>query len=506
MKLRRRLIFMMVGLLAVGLIAADVFIYTSVRSVLRGRVDEQLVVAQHQVLRYFAYQQQRHRLPTRDGIDSRVSPDVFVVVMNGQHQAELHYPAPRPSGSDRQPDAPPDLSGHFAVERTPQRAQFGSQQGVVQPDPESFLLPTVGKPSALYRATAVAIPAGMPDAGAVLVTAVSLNSVSATLDSLFRDEVGAAAVVIVVLCMLAFFMLRRGLRPLEDMATTAGDIAAGDLGQRVPVADQDSEVGRLGSALNVMLTRIEAAFNEQSAAEARLRQFVADASHELRTPLTSIQGYTELLRRGAFNDPESRDRALERVENEATRMSAMVDDLLLLARLDEGRPLDRSPVSLDRVATEAVEDAHALERDRPVTLDTAVAVAVQGDRDALRQVAHNLVRNALAHTPAGTPVHVSAYTEGRSGVLTVRDEGPGMSAHDRERVFDRFYQGDAARTGSGTGLGLAIVLAIAEALDGSATVDSTPGQGTTFTVRVPLAWTAPIAVPTPEPQPVGGSR
>jgi two-component system OmpR family sensor kinase len=481
---------MMVGMLVLGLAVAGIFTYTSVRSVLRGRVDEQLAVTQYQVYKYIDFEHSRGRVPTDLGLRSRVSPDVYVLVLDRHGHVTLSSP----SGSDRHPDPPPAMPAHYAVETTPRPNTFGSQQGVVAPDPDSFLVSTRGRPGALYRVAATSVPGG-----GVLITAVSLNSVSATLDSLLRDEIGASVVVVLVLCFLALWLLRRGLRPLEDMATTAGAIAAGDLGRRVPAADDTSEVGRLGSALNVMLTRIEEAFDEQSAAEARLRQFVADASHELRTPLTSIQGYTELLRRGAFDDPESRDRALERVENETSRMSAMVDDLLLLARLDEGRPLDRAAVALERVAAEAVEDARAVAPDRTIEFDAARPVAVMGDRDALGQVAHNLVRNALSHTPPGTRVQVSARAQDGWGVLTVRDEGPGMPAHDRERVFDRFYRGDAARTGSSTGLGLSIVAAIAEALDGSASCASEPGRGTTFTVRLPLA------APPPAPREAGGA-
>jgi two-component system OmpR family sensor kinase len=236
-----------------------------------------------------------------------------------------------------------------------------------------------------------------------------------------------------------------------------------------------------------MLTRIEGSFGEQTAAESRLRQFVSDASHELRTPLTSIQGYTELLRKGAFPDEASRQRALERVENEAVRMSSMVDDLLLLARLDEGRSLECTPVSLDRVCAESVEDALAVDQDRSIELSADRPIVVMGDRDGLRQVAHNLVRNAISHTPAGTGVHVTASAEGAWGVLSVRDEGPGLGALDQARVFDRFYRGDAARTGASTGLGLSIVRAIAEALDGKAEVRSVMGKGTEFRVLVPLA-------------------
>jgi two-component system OmpR family sensor kinase len=422
------------------------------------------------VYRYLAFEQSRGRVPTDNGLDERVNPDVYVLVLNSHGRVTLAVP----SGSVRDPDPPPAVPASYRVAPAPRLQTFGSRQGVFKADPDSFIVPAQGHPDVLYRAAAVTVPGG------VLFTAVSLNSTSATLDSLVRIELTASLAVVLALCVLALWIIRRGLRPLEGMAS-------GDLGRRVPMTDDDSEVGRLGSALNTMLSRIEAAFDEQSMAEARLRQFVADASHELRTPLTSIQGYTELLRKGAFVDEDGRRRALERVENEAVRMAALVDDLLLLARLDEGRALARVPVSLDRVCAEAVEDAHAVDPGRTIELVAPLPVVVSGDRDALRQVAHNLVRNALGHTPPGVPVRVAALRVGVSGVLRVTDEGPGLAPGEDERVFDRFYRGDPARTGAGTGLGLSIVRAIAEALDGTAEVHSSPGHGTAFTVTLPLA-------------------
>ena len=235
-----------------------------------------------------------------------------------------------------------------------------------------------------------------------------------------------------------------------------------------------------------MLSQIESAFADKSASEARLRQFVADASHELRTPLTSIRGYTELLRKGAFTDEESRQRALSRVEAEATRMGRLVDDLLLLARLDQGRPLADEPVDLRRLVTDALHDARAVDPERPFQVVAPAPVVVRGDRDRLGQCVHNLVRNAQTHTPAESPVQVEVAAESTRGVVRVVDHGPGLPDDQALRAFDRFYRGDQARTGGGTGLGLAIVKAIAEALGGSAEVGPTPGGGATFTLAVPL--------------------
>jgi two-component system OmpR family sensor kinase len=280
------------------------------------------------------------------------------------------------------------------------------------------------------------------------------------------------------------------------MALTAGEIAAGDLSRRVERAGGRGEVGRLGEALNAMLHQIEEAFadRERAAAELqrseeRLRRFIADASHELRTPLTSIRGHAELFRRGAAADPEALAQAMRRIEGEAQRMGLLVDDLLLLARLDEGRPLDHAPVDLTAVATDAVTDARAVEPDRPFELDVDGPVTVQGDNARLHQLAANLLSNARTHTPSTTPVRVSVRREGDHAVLEVSDRGPGMDPAQAARVFERFYRADVsrARLSGGSGLGLSIVAAVAEAHGGAVAVDTAPGEGATFSVRLPAA-------------------
>jgi two-component system OmpR family sensor kinase len=247
---------------------------------------------------------------------------------------------------------------------------------------------------------------------------------------------------------------------------------------------------------------------------------VADASHELRTPLTSIRGYSELLRRGGFADEAGRNKALKRIEEEATRMGGLVEDLLLLAELDRGRPLLHEPVDLHRISADAVGDSNAVAHDHSLLLVPGPPVVVLGDSERLAQVAHNLVRNALAHTPAGTTVRVSTGVSGRMGFVEVADDGPGIPPGQANRVFDRFYQADRSRSRGGTGLGLAIVRAIAEALGGSAeVVDPAPkagsglgsGSGTTgatLRVKIPLAAsdvaaaaTAPSSSTAPPPAP-----
>jgi two-component system OmpR family sensor kinase len=345
-----------------------------------------------------------------------------------------------------------------------------------------------------YRAQAVAIPGG------TLVTAISLDPTEQTLASLSHVELLVSIIVVIALVLLALWIVRLGLRPLEDMTTTAGAIAGGDLTRRIRRADDRSEVGRLGTALNGMLNQIEAAFKERTSSEKRLRRFVADASHELRTPLTSIRGYAELLRKDALNSEEARRRAAERIEGEASRMGLLVDDLLLLARLDQGRPLDLDVVDLGRVVGHAVDAVRVHDQSRSVSLKVDRPAFVRGDESRLRQIADNLLRNAVLHTPPGTRVRVAVTRRGRSIVLSVADEGPGLDPEQAARVFDRFYQGNEARTGEGTGLGLAIVDALALAHGGRASLDTAPGQGATFTVELPAA-DADDAEPASSPEP-----
>jgi two-component system OmpR family sensor kinase len=324
-----------------------------------------------------------------------------------------------------------------------------------------------------------------------LIVAVPLTETNATLRQLLGVELVASAVVLAAAVVLALWLVRLGLKPLEDMATTADAIAAGDLSRRVAPAEKRTEVGRLGMALNGMLSQIEAAFEQRSNSEERLRRFVADASHELRTPLTSIRGYAELFRRGAEARPEDLARSMAAIETEAVRMGVLVDDLLLLARLDQGRPLEHERVDLGAVAGEAVSAARAIDPSRDVSLEIEGEVVVDGDAGRLRQVLDNLLDNARVHTPEGTPAHVRVARQGDDVVVTVSDKGPGLSPEARRRVFERFYRDDGARSREtgGAGLGLAIVAAIAEAHSGAVRVLDGDG-GAAFEVRMPAAHAA----------------
>jgi two-component system OmpR family sensor kinase len=294
--------------------------------------------------------------------------------------------------------------------------------------------------------------------------------------------------VLAAIVGLGLWLVRLGLKPLDAIGDTASAIAAGDLSRRVERAEERTEVGRLGLALNAMLSRIEASFRAQEASERKLRRFVADASHELRTPLSAVRAYAELYDRGAAERPDDLERSMRGISRESERMSLLVDDLLLLARLDDGRPLEREPVRLDEVVREAVETAQTVDPERPIELRAEAAV-VAGDRDRLRQIVDNLLANVRAHTPPGTPASVSVTTRNGSAEIAVTDAGPGLDEEHLEHVFERFYRADPsrARASGGVGLGLSIVAAVAEAHGGTASASSRPGQGTTFSIALPLS-------------------
>jgi two-component system OmpR family sensor kinase len=318
-------------------------------------------------------------------------------------------------------------------------------------------------------------------ANRVLVVAASLSGVDGTLHRLLLIEVIATAAVLAALAALALWLVRLGLRPLREIELTAAAITAGDLSHRVDHPDVRTEVGRVGSALNEMLDRIESS-------DRRLRRFVADASHELRTPLAAVRAYAELFGRGAATRPQDLERSLAGISREAERMSLLVEDLLLLARLDEGRPLAREEVALDRVVAEAADAAHVLDPERPLELEVEPAT-VTGDADRLRQVVDNLLSNVRSHTPAQAPVRVSLQRLDGRAVLTVADSGPGLSEEQAARVFERFWRSDESRSraSGGVGLGLSIVAAVAAAHGGKASARSAPGEGATFVVELPLA-------------------
>ena len=328
-----------------------------------------------------------------------------------------------------------------------------------------------------------------PRDSGITVAAVPLSEVDSTLNRLLLVEALVIAGVLLALGVSAWFVVRLGLRPLNRIEVTAGQIAAGDLSRRVSPATPRTEVGRLGIALNAMLDRLEQAFAARTSSEERLRRFLADASHELRTPLASIRGYAELYRMGATRDAAGTETAMRRIEEEAARMGLLVEDLLTLARLDEEPERDRGEVDLAALAADAVQDARARAPEREIASASEGPALVWGDVLQLRQVLANLLGNALVHTPAGTPVEVEVGpAAGRGEIrLIVRDHGPGVPPGEREQLFERFWRREAGRERgkAGAGLGLAIVQAIVSAHHGRITLSETPGGGAEFTVVLP---------------------
>jgi two-component system OmpR family sensor kinase len=336
--------------------------------------------------------------------------------------------------------------------------------------------------------------------GTTLMVALPLDEVDRTLHQLVVIAIVVTGAALLAAIGLGLWLVRIGLRPLRDIETTASSIAGGDLSLRVPEDDR-TEVGRLGASLNTMLGYIEQAFARQAASEEQLRRFVADASHELRTPLSAVSAYAELFERGAHERPADLARVMRGIRVETARMQMLIDDLLLLARLDEGRPLASERVDLLAVLDDAVDAARAVGPEWPITLDAPAAAAVTGDPMAMRQVIDNLLANVRTHTPAGTRTVVSLRSarSPESGtdevVLAVADDGPGLAPADAERVFERFYRVDASRSRErgGSGLGLAVVAALVTAHNGRVDVETSPGHGATFRVHLPVAPDAPAA-------------
>jgi two-component system OmpR family sensor kinase len=474
LSLRARLVLGVIALAAVGLVAANVVTYTSLRSFLFDRTDASLEAAHRAV---------EQALFRRGGGDDGGPPHTSNDTLNAA--APGYYVELRrldgtvvASGTVARPGEPtpppPDLPETIALPSTPDAT--GERVTYFTADANSG--------GGRYRVRAAIEP---PLRDYVLVIGAPLDDVDSTLSRLLAVELLVTALVLAAIAALGLWVVRLGLRPLDAIGTTAAAIAAGDLSQRVERADERTEVGRLGLALNAMLAQIETAFRAQEASERKLRRFVADASHELRTPLAAVRAYAELFTRGAAQRPDDLARSMSGISRESERMSLLVDDLLLLARLDEGRPLELEPVDVADVVGEAVETARTVEPDRPIELDATSAVVV-GDRDRLRQIVDNLLANVRAHTPPQTPVHVSVATHNGTAEIAVADEGPGLSDEERAHVFERFYRADPsrARASGGVGLGLAIVAAVAEAHGGSVAAESADGRGATFRIELPL--------------------
>ncbi len=501
MSLRLRLLLAVGAISIVALVVADFATYSALRSSLYNQVDQQLArqppnLRQNLLTGAPACPSPQHDFgggpagnsgggPPSEGFANVAGINyIGVTTTSGRVVQGLDCPAYVGEHPYR-PSLPSPITG------------FGTQQDGTQVAQFTTGSMAAGGPSFRVRAEKISGPQfNSQFDGDVLVQAQPLVDQNSTLHTLFLIELAVTAGALVFALAAGWWLVRLGLRPLEDVEATADSIAAGNLDQRVPGAEQSTEVGRLARALNVMLERIQAAFTARLASEARLkesdrhlRQFVADASHELRTPIAAVSAYAELFERGAGERADDLPRVMSGIRAETARMDRLVNDLLTLARLDEGIPMKKVPVELVSLASDAVRTATAVGPEWPVRFWAAHPVEVIGDEDRLRQVVDNLLANVRAHTPPGTTATVRVDQVGDDAELEVHDTGPGMPAEEAQRVFERFYRADPARarTSGGSGLGLSIVWAIVALHGGTVTASSSPGHGMAVTVRLPMS-------------------
>jgi two-component system, OmpR family, sensor kinase len=476
--LRIKLVVAVLALVACALAAMGLATVTALREHLIGRTDDQLGGIADQARRQIAAGRTKLFVNLPQGSEDGVRvPDPYLLESLAADGSLVDSrPAPPPADA-------PDLAG----------------ADLFAPGP--FTVASLNGPGR-WRIVVVSAPQGQH-----VIVAARMADVDSTVDRLVWLAVLVGLAILAAVAIVGVWLVRASLRPLTEIELATAVVAAGDLSQRVPHQDARTEVGRLGQSFNVMIERIESAFAGQVASETaarssearalrseeRMRQFIADASHELRTPLTAIRGFAELYRLGAVQDPHAVAGLVKRIENDARWMGLLVEDLLLLARLDQQQPLAAEPVDLAVLAADAVDNAHVLTPDRLVSLDIGAGepVLVTGDEHRLRQVIGNLLTNALTHTAADADVMVRLTRRADQAVIEVIDTGPGLTPEQVQRVFERFYRVDPARTRrpggpTSTGLGLAIVAALVAAHAGTVEIDSVPGQGATFRMVLPL--------------------
>lgn len=488
MTLRSRLLLLLVGIVLVGLLVSGIITYKSLESFLVSRLNQQLTSSAQPLGESVFRCLERSNDNSSNGIcylggnAPSVPSGTFAQLQSGGSQYNLWFFSHSAGNANV-----PVLSGKhpFSTSRNWQIFEVSSKSGL---DYHAI------------KIDAAALPNGL---SGTLFIAVPLTEVDGTLNRLLLVELLVSACVLLFLGALSWWIVKAGLKPLDDMTETAGAIAAGDLTQRVPVSDGGTEVDRLGEAFNVMLGEIEKAFAARTASEERLRRFLADASHELRTPLTSIRGYAEMFDRGARDRPEDLATSMRYIKADADRMSSLVEDLMLIARLDRERPLEHEQLDLRDVLEPAVSAIRVRDTGRTVTLTASGPGTVVGDPDRLRQVVDNLLVNAVRHTPAGTAIEAKLSSVDGDALVEVRDHGGGISEEDRKRVFEPFFRADPSRNRAtgGQGLGLAIVATIVEAHGGEVGVENAAGGGARFWFKLPLAG----AARSPEVTPSGGS-
>lgn len=464
--LRSQLVAIMMALMLVALAVTGSGTLTLLHSYLQGQVDDKLKVAVNSVRQQQSFTQLQEQNPN--------IPTDYSLMLLRPGQAAV------PFGGSK--ESYPDIDSLSPAEAKDRNLEPFQVRGT---DGRNWRVVALNVVDSNQRSAVVII--GLP-----------LAPVDSVVEHAALVVIGVGFLTLVLAFFIATWTVSRSFRPLARVEKTAAAIAAGDLSRRVDVENPATEVGRLGGSLNAMLSHIESAFASRMASEERMRRFAADASHELRTPLVTIRGFSELYRQGALTKEEDVATAMGRIESEAKRMGSMVEDLLLLARLDEQRPLQQKPVDLLLLANDAVVDTQASDRSRQITLagidgGAPSPAPVLGDEAKLRQVVGNLVGNALRYTPAGTPIELAVGVRtgndgGRVSVIEVRDHGAGIPEDEAPRIFERFYRADTSRTREtgGSGLGLAIVAAIVGSHSGTVRIQQTDGGGATMVVSLPF--------------------
>lgn len=482
--LRSRLTLGILLLTAIGFVLSSVVAKQALEGYLVGQIDTQLIalsksslpiIADAGIVREQAEEDFEHRQEGRGREEnpprprnpfSRIPTSTSVTVLDAKGVVTGRL------GGDLNSAQIADYLSDFDLEEV---AEKDGKPFTIEGDREAF------------RALAVALPNG---SGSV-IAAQSLGDLDRTVGKLGFFFLLIGLSLLTLIAIAARIVIKIGMRPLEDVEATAEEIAGGNLSARMPDADPNTEVGRLVTSLNSMLARIETSFEARAESEAKLRRFVADASHELRTPLTAIRGFSELYRQGAVSGEDATRELLGRIEGESKRMGSLIEDLLLLARLDQSREMAMKPVELVELVDSAVISARAAGPDHRVRFDKPIEeVFALGDEPRIHQVVANLLANARAHTPAGTDIEVTIKQDHDGIRISVSDNGPGLSLEDQKRIFERFYRADSSRVrvdGEGSGLGLSIVDAVMKGHNGSVTVVSELGKGATFTLFFPVA-------------------
>ncbi len=503
MSLRARLLLALGAVAIAALAVADVATYSALHASLFNKVDQSL----DQAAAFFSQPGQQDQQLTclkpgngafgGSGVHGAGASSVAYLNQTGNPPGFpaplvssffVALPAPGASVSTAN-ECPAYVDGHTYAPKLP--AKFtGFSAG-----PRGSLVTYVTAPSAEKGGPDFQLRVAILPNRQELIVGTPVNDTESTLHRLLLIELGVSAIAVVLALAAGWWLVRLGLRPLTEVERTAENIAAGDLRRRVPDENDRTEVGRLAKTLNVMLGRIESAFAARVASEERLkasdrrlRQFVGDASHELRTPIAAVSAYAELFDRGAAGNQEDLARVMQGIRSETARMDRLVADLLTLARLDEGQPIEHVAVELVTVCAEAVQTARTVAPDWPVTLSATQPVEVEGDPHRLRQILDNLLANVRSHTPRGTEAEVRVDSVGDQAVIVVADHGPGMPQDLAPRVFERFFRADPSRSRArgGAGLGLSIVAAVVDAHGGSVEAESAPGQGMKITVRLPV--------------------